>query len=256
MNNNNIITATFSSLHATMNKIIKKKTSQGRKKIEIKKIEELNSRQVTFSKRRAGLFKKASELCILTGARIAILVNSPGGRFFAFGHPKADTIIDRYLNNNNNNNINTGSVSGSDSSSSSGNNNNNNNALAMPEGWTFNEHYLEVSKELEAEKKRREMIQETKVLKGGGLLWYEEEVDGMEVDELEQYMLSLLELKRKVLVRADELVMIKNTPICLGPSGLSGDVGVGGVGFGNEGGNGMGSCSGVPPPAGFGFGWI
>ncbi|PWA96522.1 Transcription factor, MADS-box [Artemisia annua] len=61
-----------------------KKTSQGRKKIEIKKIEENNSRQVTFSKRRNRLFKKVVELCVLTGAKITIIVNSPGGRVFAF----------------------------------------------------------------------------------------------------------------------------------------------------------------------------
>nr|GEW58124.1 agamous-like MADS-box protein AGL62 [Tanacetum cinerariifolium] len=64
-----------------------KKTSQGRKKIEIKKIEKYNNRHVTFSKRRNGLFKKGAKLCVLTGAKIAIIVNSPGGRVFAFGHP-------------------------------------------------------------------------------------------------------------------------------------------------------------------------
>ncbi|KAI3692146.1 hypothetical protein L6452_31955 [Arctium lappa] len=37
-----------------------KKKTKGRKKIEIKKIQSTNSRQVTFSKRRTGLFKKAS----------------------------------------------------------------------------------------------------------------------------------------------------------------------------------------------------
>ncbi|KAK4340120.1 hypothetical protein RND71_041582 [Anisodus tanguticus] len=56
-------------------------------------------RHVTFSKRRLGLFKKASELCILTGAEIAILVQSlKRQRLFTFGHPSADSVIDRYLN--------------------------------------------------------------------------------------------------------------------------------------------------------------
>ncbi|KAL2327055.1 hypothetical protein Fmac_020482 [Flemingia macrophylla] len=40
----------------------------GRGKIEIKKIENLNSRQVTFSKRRNGLLKKAKELSVLCDA--------------------------------------------------------------------------------------------------------------------------------------------------------------------------------------------
>nr|GEX68863.1 transcription factor, MADS-box [Tanacetum cinerariifolium] len=49
------------------------------KRSSIKKIEAKSSRQVTFSKRRAGLFKKAVELYVLTGAKVAILVKSPGG---------------------------------------------------------------------------------------------------------------------------------------------------------------------------------
>nr|GEV50289.1 agamous-like MADS-box protein AGL62 [Tanacetum cinerariifolium] len=60
-----------------------KKTGQGRKKIKIKKIEEKNNRLITFSKRRNGLFKKAAELCVLTGAKITIIVKSTGGRIFA-----------------------------------------------------------------------------------------------------------------------------------------------------------------------------
>nr|GEW66576.1 agamous-like MADS-box protein AGL62 [Tanacetum cinerariifolium] len=65
-----------------------KKTSQGRKKIEIKKIEKYNNRHVTFSKRRNGLFKKGAELCVLTGSKMAIIVNSPGGRVeFWFDEP-------------------------------------------------------------------------------------------------------------------------------------------------------------------------
>nr|GEZ75554.1 putative UDP-glucuronosyl/UDP-glucosyltransferase [Tanacetum cinerariifolium] len=39
--------------------------------------------QVTFSKRRTGLFKKASELCVLTGAQVAIFVNSPADRIIS-----------------------------------------------------------------------------------------------------------------------------------------------------------------------------
>ncbi|KVI09341.1 agamous-like MADS-box protein AGL62 [Cynara cardunculus var. scolymus] len=186
---------------------MKKKASQGRKKIEIKRIEEVNNRQVTFSKRRAGLFKKASELCILTGAQIAILVNSPGGRVFAFGHPTADALIDRYLSTPA---AATGSTSDGTSSSQK--------PLMVKE---FNQHYVEVSKELEAEKKRKEVIQESKMVNGGsGLAWYDETIDELELEELQQYLSSLVELKRKVLVRADELMMIKKAPALLGPNML------------------------------------
>ncbi|KAK4743851.1 hypothetical protein SAY87_010163 [Trapa incisa] len=46
----------------------------GRGKIEIKRIEKANSRQVTFSKRRNGLLKKARELAILLTPREALRV--------------------------------------------------------------------------------------------------------------------------------------------------------------------------------------
>ncbi|PHT29366.1 hypothetical protein CQW23_31043 [Capsicum baccatum] len=47
--------------------------SKGRKKVEIVKMKNESNMQVTFSKRRVGLFKKASELCTLCGAEIAIM---------------------------------------------------------------------------------------------------------------------------------------------------------------------------------------
>ncbi|GAU10231.1 hypothetical protein TSUD_423260 [Trifolium subterraneum] len=53
--------------------------------------------QVTFSKRRCGLFKKASELCTLCGVDVALVVFSPSGKTFSYGHPNVDTVIDRYL---------------------------------------------------------------------------------------------------------------------------------------------------------------
>ncbi|KAK1411973.1 hypothetical protein QVD17_32869 [Tagetes erecta] len=184
---------------------MKKKTTKGRKKIEIKKIEETNSRQVTFSKRRTGLFKKASELCVLTGAQVAVLVNSPGGRVFAFGHPNVDNLVDRYLKNNSGE-ISIAGVAGAMSAVTH---------YCPPSVPTkeFNQHYVEVSRELEAEKRRREMM----VPAGnGGVPWFDEAVDGLPVEELEQYLWSLVELKKKVMTRADELMMINKSPVVLG----------------------------------------
>lgn len=56
----------------------------GRGKIEIKKIENVTTRQVTFSKRRVGLLKKARELAVLCDAEIAVIVFSSTGRLFEF----------------------------------------------------------------------------------------------------------------------------------------------------------------------------
>ncbi|KAJ0243452.1 Agamous-like MADS-box protein AGL15 [Hirschfeldia incana] len=56
----------------------------GRGKIEIKRIENANSRQVTFSKRRAGLLKKAHELSVLCDSEVAVIVFSKSGKLFEF----------------------------------------------------------------------------------------------------------------------------------------------------------------------------
>ncbi|RRT60471.1 hypothetical protein B296_00021090 [Ensete ventricosum] len=54
----------------------------GRGKIEIKRIENTTSRQVTFCKRRNGLLKKAYELSVLCDAEVALVVFSSRGRLF------------------------------------------------------------------------------------------------------------------------------------------------------------------------------
>ncbi|KAE9618680.1 hypothetical protein Lal_00047011 [Lupinus albus] len=72
------------------------KRSKGRRKVEMKKMSNGSNLQVTFSKRRSGLFKKASELCTLCGAEVALIVFSPADKAFSFGHPSVGEIIDKY----------------------------------------------------------------------------------------------------------------------------------------------------------------
>ncbi|OVA15319.1 Transcription factor [Macleaya cordata] len=79
----------------------KRKLSKGRRKIEIKRIEKEDARQVTFSKRRVCLFKKASELCTLCAAETDVIVFSPAGKPYSFGHPSVDTVVDHYLSGGN-----------------------------------------------------------------------------------------------------------------------------------------------------------
>ncbi|GMP74261.1 hypothetical protein CsSME_00031725 [Camellia sinensis var. sinensis] len=74
--------------------------SRGRQKIAMTRMSNKSNRIVTFSKRRSGLFKKASELCTLCGAEIAIIVFSPGKKAFSFGHPCVDTVVDCFLSRN------------------------------------------------------------------------------------------------------------------------------------------------------------
>jgi hypothetical protein len=56
----------------------------GRVKLQIKKIENITNRQVTFSKRRNGLIKKAYELSVLCDVDVGLIMFSPSGRATLF----------------------------------------------------------------------------------------------------------------------------------------------------------------------------
>ncbi|XP_029121384.1 MADS-box transcription factor 23 isoform X4 [Elaeis guineensis] len=68
----------------------------GRGKIVIRRIENSTSRQVTFSKRRKGLLKKAKELAILCDAEVGFVIFSSTGRLYDFASSSMKSIIDRY----------------------------------------------------------------------------------------------------------------------------------------------------------------
>ncbi|PHT91295.1 hypothetical protein T459_06408, partial [Capsicum annuum] len=59
----------------------------GRGKIQIKKIENSTNRQVTYSKRRNGIFKKARELTVLCDAKIFIIMFSSTKKYHEYTSP-------------------------------------------------------------------------------------------------------------------------------------------------------------------------
>jgi hypothetical protein len=86
-----------------------KKPSKGRQKIQIRRIDDKEKRQVTLCKRKGGLFKKCSELRLLCGAHVAVAVFSKredhqpqggrpsrGGSVFAMGTPSVDHVLRRF----------------------------------------------------------------------------------------------------------------------------------------------------------------
>ncbi|XP_010058032.2 MADS-box protein FBP24-like [Eucalyptus grandis] len=56
----------------------------GRGKIEIRRIENKTTRQVTFAKRRVGLLKKTHELAVLCDAQIGLIIFSSSGKIFDY----------------------------------------------------------------------------------------------------------------------------------------------------------------------------
>ncbi|KAJ3706091.1 hypothetical protein LUZ61_009796 [Rhynchospora tenuis] len=71
----------------------------GRGRIEIKRIENTSSRQVTFSKRRGGLLKKANELAVLCDAQVGVIIFSYTGKMYDFCSSPPNNLqylIDKY----------------------------------------------------------------------------------------------------------------------------------------------------------------
>ncbi|KAG9143226.1 hypothetical protein Leryth_010158 [Lithospermum erythrorhizon] len=148
------------------NKKIKKRT-MGKQKIEIKKIEDMKRRQVTFTRRRNGLFDKARELCVLTGAQAAILAVSPGKKLFTSKLPNEEAIIDRYMQENSNS-----------------------------QGYENN---------YEAERDRLNAMNSHMMMDNGigvNRNWSDTKIEGMNLEELEKYSEALVELKKKVELKA------------------------------------------------------
>ena len=77
-----------------------RKKTKGRQKIEMKKIENEDDRLITFLKRRSGIYKKASELVTLCGAEVGVVIFSPAGKPFSFGHPSVESMANHFLKQN------------------------------------------------------------------------------------------------------------------------------------------------------------
>ncbi|CAN8229075.1 unnamed protein product [Cochlearia groenlandica] len=71
----------------------------GRVKIEMKKIEDRQQRNIAFAKRKIGILKKAYELYILCDVQIALILFSPSGKLFLFDvKSRIEETIDKYIN--------------------------------------------------------------------------------------------------------------------------------------------------------------
>ncbi|OIT26867.1 agamous-like mads-box protein agl62, partial [Nicotiana attenuata] len=180
-----------------------RKMSKGRQKIQMTKMSKESNLLVTFSKRRSGLFKKASELCTLCGVEIAIIVFSPGHKVFSFGHPNVESIIDRFLTRN----IPSNTTANSSSTT-----------CQLVEAHRnanvreLNKQLMEILNQLEFEKKREvELVKINKAKIGKN--WWERPVNELGHAELEQLKLGMEELKKNVTKQMQKIfIESSNTP--------------------------------------------
>jgi hypothetical protein len=171
--------------------MLKKKSSLGRQKIPIEKIPKKSHLQVTFSKRRSGLFKKASELCTLCGVEIAIVVFSPADKAFSFGHPEVESIIDRYLSRN------PPQESSSNQIVEARRNSN---------VCDLNVQLTQLLSHLEIEKKQGEEIDHVRKARQMQF-WWESAIDDLGLNELLQLRVSIEDLKKNLGKIASKCIM-------------------------------------------------
>nr|ADJ67240.1 MADS box transcription factor 10 [Oncidium hybrid cultivar] len=69
----------------------------GRGRVQLKRIENKINRQVTFSKRRSGLLKKAHEISVLCDADVALIIFSTKGKLYEYSTESCmERILERY----------------------------------------------------------------------------------------------------------------------------------------------------------------
>ncbi|KAJ4910977.1 Agamous-like MADS-box protein AGL62 [Raphanus sativus] len=163
------------------------------------KMEKENNLQVTFSKRKVGLFKKASELCTLCDARIAVIVFSPSGKVYSFGHTKVETIIERFENNDHPDN---------------------NPQLNMQLGEIhqnstirgLNNRLTEVTNQLESEQQTSEDIKKLRKKFKIPEIWFKESIGILDLGQAKEFKGKLENLKKQVTQEAFQLFLATPFP--------------------------------------------
>ncbi|XP_051133411.1 agamous-like MADS-box protein AGL62 [Andrographis paniculata] len=197
--------------------------SRGRQKIQMKRMSKESNLLVTFSKRRSGLFKKASELCTLCAAEIAIIVFSPGKKVFSFGHPSVDSVVDRYLDLQ-------GQAAQPPKPA----------ALQLVEAHRsagireLNLQLNELLGAVEAERGRAEELSRLREKSGGGGegRWWEAPVKEMGMGELEQLREAMEDLRMNVFRQVEKMMILMPPPfVAVEAGGGAGQLPMGLQGF-------------------------
>ncbi|CAN1808547.1 Agamous-like MADS-box protein AGL29 [Linum perenne] len=178
----------------TENNIIPAKKTKGRQKIPLQKIEDPIGRAITFSKRRRGIYKKASELVTLCGAEVGVMFFSPAGKPFTYGYPSIDSIVERFIRHPlppppiDRQSLAIQRFVGVRS------------RVMIEE---LNQQHNEVAAEVEAEKQKGKTLKEKLMALGGSM--FVKPISKMRLDELHEMKERLLMLQRELDGRAMEM---------------------------------------------------
>ncbi|XP_071919243.1 uncharacterized protein [Coffea arabica] len=193
-----------------------------RKKVDIVKIEDKSKRQVTFTKRRQGLFKKASALCNISNYEIGIVTFSLAGNMYAWGHPTVDSVLQRYMAYR----AQKPDENHQENETSPGDHHQNKREVSLALSLSLPADEKETPKRSDEEKagqekglvlknnKNNSSNQEgEKRVEGHAAAakskvmasWNLPKVDDLEIDELERLMADMEEMKKKVVDRANQM---------------------------------------------------
>lgn len=81
-------------------RFFKRSYTMGRKKIQITRINDERNRQVTFTKRKFGLMKKAYELSVLCDCEIALIIFTSGNKLYQYASSDMDKVLLKYTEYN------------------------------------------------------------------------------------------------------------------------------------------------------------
>ncbi|XP_004513973.1 agamous-like MADS-box protein AGL62 [Cicer arietinum] len=162
--------------------------SRKRKFENIKVEEKFNKDQLSFAKRKQGLFNKVTELSVLCQAKTALIITSKDKKIYACGYPNVDTVIRHFLDGQQN------PVDGE--------------KQMMQEEEESVENlrvqYEALQDQLKEEKKNLQVI--TEAQKNGSCFhsWWNDSIDDMNLESLEMFKTSLENLKLNLLLSLDE----------------------------------------------------
>jgi len=163
----------------------------GRRKIEIKKIQNEDERLITFSKRRSGLYKKASEISILCATEVGILIFSPSEKPYTFGSPKFEAIVNHFRGRNypTLDNMTANFIE----------------AYWQAKRQEVNDDYDELYSRLLDLKKEGEKLSKAK--KGiQDECWWETSVENLNANQVEQFRMAMEQFKELVAKRTEEIM--------------------------------------------------